>query len=192
VKAYEFSDGDLRAGQDLLSRLHARSSGGGSGVGWSVVHGLCENAIYGGRVDDAHDIKILRAYLRSSFNAKVLPGAGRVGQRLGPFEMPSEAEFRAFVDVANALPDDDKPSLFGLPANIDRSRQRAASATVVGQLRALGRATAGAARFDREKWSKELTPILTLWKRLNQGNASTLQAKLQAPSGEVSKNLSLR
>jgi len=183
VKPYEFSDGDLRAGQNLLERLHEVHGGGGGSLDWTTVHGLCENAIYGGRVDDAHDIKILRAYLRGSFNSETLPGAGRVGRRLGPFEMPAEGDYRAYAELVGGLPEDDKPSLFGLPANIERAHQRAASAAAVAQLRSLGRATAGTARFEREKWSKELMPMLTLWKRLNQGNAAMLQAKLQPPTG---------
>ena len=39
------------------------------------------------------------------------------------------------------------------------------------------RSVAGAAKFEREKWQKELTPTLNLWKKLNQGSA-LLQMKL--------------
>ena len=40
-----------------------------------------------------------------------------------------------------------------------------------------------AARFDREKWQTELSPILNLWKKLNQGTGM-LQLKLQPPQGD--------
>ena len=36
-------------------------------------------------------------------------------------------------------------------------------------LKVLMRSVAGAAKFEREKWQKELTPTLNLWKKLNQG-----------------------
>jgi dynein heavy chain 2, cytosolic len=31
---------------------------------WETIHGLMEDAIYGGRIDNAFDIRVLRAYLR--------------------------------------------------------------------------------------------------------------------------------
>ncbi len=178
-KFYEFSDGDLRAGLELVQRLHDRGN-----VDWNTVHGLCENAIYGGRVDDAHDIKILRAYLERVFNSAALPGAGRVTQPLGPFELPADGDYRAFATLADSLADEDKPSMFGLPANIERSYQRSSSGETVVQLRALMRTITGAQTFERDKWQKELTPILNLWKKLNQGSA-LLKAKLQAPPASV-------
>ena len=31
---------------------------------WEAIHGLMEDAIYGGRIDNAYDLRVLRAYLR--------------------------------------------------------------------------------------------------------------------------------
>ena len=39
---------------------------------------------------------------------------------------------------------------------------------VLGQLRVVARAEGSAERFDRELWSAELSPLLNLWKKLNQ------------------------
>lgn len=39
---------------------------------------------------------------------------------------------------------------------------------VIGQLKVLMRSEAIAHKFDKEKWSVELSPILNLWKKLNQ------------------------
>jgi hypothetical protein len=33
---------------------------------WEIIHGLMEDAIYGGRIDNAFDVRVLRAYLRYS------------------------------------------------------------------------------------------------------------------------------
>ena len=35
----------------------------GGGVDWEAVYGLMEDAIYGGRVDDPYDLRVLRTYL---------------------------------------------------------------------------------------------------------------------------------
>ena len=142
-------------------------------IRWEFVHGLFANAIYGGRVDDTHDIKILDTYLRNIFNSDAVGGR----KQIGPFKMPTSGDARDFAAVVNNLPEEDKPSMFGLPANIERSHQRLSSAATIGQLKVLMRSVAGAAKFEREKWQKELTPTLNLWKKLNQGSA-LLQMKL--------------
>lgn len=47
---------------------------GSSDVKWNFVHGLFENAIYGGRVDNVWDSKVLSAYLQIFFNSDVVGG----------------------------------------------------------------------------------------------------------------------
>ena len=39
---------------------------------------------------------------------------------------------------------------------------------VISQLKVLMRSNLEASKFDKEKWSTELSPILNLWKKLNQ------------------------
>jgi len=38
------------------------------------MHGLMENAIYGGRVDNVYDMRVLQSYLVQSFDNKLLTG----------------------------------------------------------------------------------------------------------------------
>ena len=45
----------------------------------------------------------------------------------------------------------------------------------------------GAAMFERDKWSTELSPILNLWKKLNSGPSSLVQVKVSAPKGSGRK-----
>jgi dynein heavy chain 2 len=40
-------------------------------------------------------------------------------------------ELQDYKDTVNSLPETDKPSFFGLPANIDRSAQRIVSSQVI-------------------------------------------------------------
>ena len=73
-----------------------------------------------------------------------------------------------YHSVLNSLPETDRPSFFGLPANIERSSQRTISSRVISQLKVLARIEGSGERFDREAWSADLSPLLTLWKKLNQ------------------------
>lgn len=41
-------------------------------VDWKAVRGLMEDAIYGGRVDNPYDMRVLTTYLRHIFNSDVV------------------------------------------------------------------------------------------------------------------------
>lgn len=41
-------------------------------VDWKTVRGLMVDAIYGGRVDNPHDMRVLTAYLQRYFNSEVV------------------------------------------------------------------------------------------------------------------------
>lgn len=45
---------------------------------------------------------------------------------------------------------------------------------VISQLKVLGRSAAAGCKFDREIWSNELSPVLNLWKKLNQVSAGVV------------------
>lgn len=47
------------------------------------MHGLMENAIYGGRVDNNFDLRVLTSYLEQVFNEYVLTGQASTPTRGG-------------------------------------------------------------------------------------------------------------
>ncbi|GAA6076052.1 cytoplasmic dynein 2 heavy chain 1 isoform X1, partial [Tachysurus ichikawai] len=56
---------------------------------------------------------------------------------------------------------------------------------VISQLRILSRSVTAGSKFDRELWASGLSPVLNLWKRLNQGS-SLIQQKLAPPTDGTS------
>lgn len=56
------------------------------------MHGLYESAIYGGRVDNPFDVRVMVSYLRQFFDANML-AQGR-NKRLGPLRLPTSTNFR--------------------------------------------------------------------------------------------------
>ncbi|KAJ8027756.1 Cytoplasmic dynein 2 heavy chain 1 [Holothuria leucospilota] len=181
TKFYEFSLSDLRAGADIIDRI---CNSKGKNNKWDFIHGLFENAIYGGRVDNPFDMQVLRSYLNQYFNSDVLGGgSGKMrGKKLASgMSIPSSAYYRDYIDFIANFPEDDKPGFFGLPDNIERSSQRIISGQVISQLKVLRRSDEAVERFDMETWNTELGPFLNLWKKLNQGG-SLIQAKVQPPS----------
>ncbi|XP_008299945.1 cytoplasmic dynein 2 heavy chain 1 [Stegastes partitus] len=186
TKFYEFSLSDLRAGFEIIDRLFE----GGKVFQWEFVHGLLESAIYGGRIDNPSDLRILRSYLEQFFSARLLSSSLSAGQRKSrggtrifppQISLPNSCSIMDYRSLIENLPEDDRPAFFGLPANIERSSQRIISSQVISQLRALSRLVATGSKFDRELWSNGLFPILNLWKMLNQGS-TLIHQKVDPPT----------
>uniref|UniRef100_A0A8C5PP60 Cytoplasmic dynein 2 heavy chain 1 n=1 Tax=Leptobrachium leishanense TaxID=445787 RepID=A0A8C5PP60_9ANUR len=181
TKFYEFSLSDLRAAYDIIDRLFE----GGRDFQWDFVHGLLENAIYGGRVDNYFDLRVLRSYLEQFFNSQAVGLSQMRSNKFTPFpasvSLPNSCSIMDYRNVIESLPEDDKPAFFGLPANIARSSQRMISTQVISQLRILSRSVTAGCKFDRELWSNELSPVLNLWKKLNQ-NSNLIHQKVSPPT----------
>ncbi|XP_019385809.1 PREDICTED: cytoplasmic dynein 2 heavy chain 1 [Crocodylus porosus] len=181
TKFYEFSLSDLRAGYDIIDRLFD----GAKHIQWEFVHGLFENAIYGGRIDNYFDMRVLRSYLEQLFNSTIIGGSHLRGKKMTRFpcsiSLPNSCSILDYRDTIEGLPEDDKPDFFGLPANIARSSQRMISSQVISQLRILSRSVTAGCKFDREIWSSELSPVLNLWKKLNQ-NSKLIHQKVSPPT----------
>ncbi|XP_028320044.1 cytoplasmic dynein 2 heavy chain 1 isoform X2 [Gouania willdenowi] len=195
TKFYEFSLSDLRAGFEIIDRLFE----GGKQFQWEFVRGLLESAIYGGRIDNPSDLRILHSYLEQFFSARLLSSSASAGQRKsrgGPqifpsqINLPNSCSILDYRSIIENLPEDDRPAFFGLPANIERSSQRIISSQVISQLRVLSRSVATGLKFDRELWSHGLSPILNLWKTLNQDSV-LIRQKVDPPTeGQKSPVLS--
>lgn len=65
----------------------------GSEVQWQFVHGLYEFAIYGGRVDNPFDLRVMVSYLKQFFDGSVLSSQSR-NKRLGALKLPSSTNYR--------------------------------------------------------------------------------------------------
>ena len=65
----------------------------GKDLPWNFIHGLYEFAIYGGRVDNPFDLRVLVSYLRQFFESGVINAQGK-NKRLGPLRMPTSTNIR--------------------------------------------------------------------------------------------------
>jgi len=180
IKFYEFSLGDLRSGLGVV-QLAVETVGEGndeSSIDWPYIHGLMENSVYGGRVDNPFDLRVLRAYLSQYFNSDMLKGGCSIEDL--KFPRPSTVK-NDYVDWIDKLDDNDTPALFGLPSNIERSVQRARSAATVASLKSLSSLSGNHIVFDREEWCRKLLPIVNLWESLTQDSECLSKPSSAAP-----------
>jgi dynein heavy chain 2 len=47
----------------------------GGEIQWDYIHGLFDQAVYGGRVDNPVDTDVLRSYLMEYFNSSIIGGS---------------------------------------------------------------------------------------------------------------------
>ena len=161
----------MKAGICVIEAITMSRKASGN-LDWETIHGLMEDAIYGGRVDNLYDLRVLRAYLNMFFvDRLVSDDSGGKEVILGtPLRMPSSPSYEAFRKTINLLSDSDAPFIFNLPDNIERSLQRSCSQLVIKQLRLLSITDAEGSKYDREKWKAQLNPILEVWSQLYTGN----------------------
>uniref|UniRef100_A0A914XX81 Cytoplasmic dynein 2 heavy chain 1 n=1 Tax=Panagrolaimus superbus TaxID=310955 RepID=A0A914XX81_9BILA len=167
LKFYEFSNSDLRTAKTMIELQLTKSS---SSPDWESIRGLTENAIYGGRIENTLDIGVLQAYLAKYFNSRIINGSG--GNELASnVTLPTPSSFNeSLMYIHQNIPSTDHPKFFGLPENILFSWEISQSSKTIGQIRNLLVNSGTSTGFSREVWNTELSSILGLWKRLNQGS----------------------
>lgn len=126
TKFYEFSTSDLRAATDVVSSMCARAARA-KALAWPTLRGLIELALYGGRLDNDNDVRVLQTYTLQMFADDVIPADDDKTAAARPLckglVVPQSRRVEDFAALAAALPQRDAPAAFGLPANIEGSAQ---------------------------------------------------------------------
>lgn len=181
---YEFSAADLRSACDIIAAQCKTAEL----PDWEALYGLFTDAIYGGRIDNDFDTRILFTFLQAFFNTAMLgikPG-GKLIEQEAPSKrttllskgifVPQSRDHKDFLAVVQALPDIDSPAFFYLPANADKAVQKGRVDRCLENLRKLKLAGgAGGSRFDREIWKAKLGPLLAQWTALVKGKDELLE-----------------
>ncbi|EFC42807.1 cytoplasmic dynein [Naegleria gruberi] len=166
-KFYEFSSSDFRAASDIIGAAIENEN-----PEWNTILGLLENAIYGGRIDNKYDAKILRAYLTKYFNPNVLNNKESLYTK-GLF-LPDNNSYEEYMRFIERLPDIDQPVVFGLPPNADRVVQVYRGNKLIEKLKHIHSMNQSHHSFNKEEWTSKLVPIVQLWNGLVNPNRSVL------------------
>ncbi|KAG2385509.1 hypothetical protein C9374_003324 [Naegleria lovaniensis] len=166
-KFYEFSSSDYRAASDIIGAAIQNEN-----PEWNTIFGLLENAIYGGRIDNKYDAKILNVYLSKFFNPNILNNKEPLFTK-GVY-LPESNSYDDYIKFIEKLPDVDQPVVFGLPPNADRLVQISLSAKIIDNLKQLSTRSRSANNFNKDEWTSKLVPIVQLWGSLINQNRSIL------------------
>jgi len=146
---------------------------------WVTLIGVLEQAIYGSRVDNVFDSRLVREYLGLFFRNDILDGAKKKGGvEIPPFDIPASNNMSDYRVRVEQLPDLDNPQSFGMAPNADRSLQRINSQKAISMLKQLASAgsseggDSGASGVDVKAWKQQLSPLWTLWENLVKSEIS--------------------
>ena len=77
----------------------------GGSFNWETIHGLFINAVYGGRIDNDYDLRVLVTYLHQYFNDDMLAGTGPGRGRLAKgVIVPQSGNYNDYVQLVDSLP----------------------------------------------------------------------------------------
>ncbi|CAB4007938.1 Cytoplasmic dynein 1 heavy chain 1, partial [Paramuricea clavata] len=129
-KHYEFSESDLRVACDTIDTWLDNSSQGRTNISpdkvpWDALRTLLTQAIYGGRIDNEFDQRLLSSFVNRLFTVNsfesdfplVLDVDGVKGKNVN---MPDGIRREQFVQWTEKLPDSQSPSWLGLPNNAEK------------------------------------------------------------------------
>lgn len=80
-----------------------------------MLQGLMSDTIYGGRIDNSVDLRILNTYLKEYFNQETVDGKKSLVEGLTT---------KNINDYKSILSEEDDPNLYGLPNGIDKAINR--------------------------------------------------------------------
>lgn len=144
---YDFNETDFRISMTLIGTYLGKASAGGDDVlPWSTLRYLIGEAMYGGRVSDSFDRRILTTYLEEYFGDFLFdsfqPFAFYRGAD-GDYSLPPVGGRDSYVVAIDALPVIQSPEMFGLHANADISYYTNAAKAMWADLVALQPRTGG-------------------------------------------------
>ncbi|XP_078516318.1 cytoplasmic dynein 1 heavy chain 1 [Lissotriton helveticus] len=127
-KKYEFGESDLRSACDTVDTWLDDSAKGRQNISpdkipWSALKTLMAQSIYGGRVDNEFDQRLLNTFLERLFTTASFDSEFKLACKVDghkDIQMPDGIRRDEFVQWVELLPDTQTPSWLGLPNNAEK------------------------------------------------------------------------
>eukprot|EP00105_Crassostrea_gigas_P045649 XP_019929797.1 PREDICTED: cytoplasmic dynein 1 heavy chain 1 isoform X11 [Crassostrea gigas] len=130
AKKYEFTESDLKVACDMLdtwidSVAMGRTNLPPEKVPWDAIKTLLSQCIYGGKIDNEFDQRLLTTFIEKLFTPKSFEGeftlVGNVDGHGKKIIMPDGVQREQFVQFADILENDSQtPAWLGLPNNAEK------------------------------------------------------------------------
>ncbi|XP_070608209.1 cytoplasmic dynein 1 heavy chain 1 isoform X1 [Erythrolamprus reginae] len=127
-KKYEFGESDLRSACDTVDTWLDDTAKGRQNISpdkipWSALKTLMAQSIYGGRIDNEFDQRLLNTFLERLFTTRSFDSEFKLASKVDghkAIQMPDGIRREEFVQWVELLPDTQTPSWLGLPNNAEK------------------------------------------------------------------------
>jgi dynein heavy chain 1 len=136
-KFYEFNESDQKCALDAIDEwinIHAKDSTNiaPKQIPWDAIRTIIHQSMYGGKIDNEYDMKILESLVNLYFNEKAydfnypLFKTSSENQS-NVLKIPDKTSNSGFIEWINALPNVESPEWSGLPNNAEKLVRETAS-----------------------------------------------------------------
>ncbi|MGH0175689.1 UNVERIFIED_CONTAM: hypothetical protein FKN15_009969 [Acipenser sinensis] len=127
-KKYEFGESDLRSACDTVDTWLDDTAKGRQNISpdkipWAALKTLMAQSIYGGRIDNEFDQRLLNTFLERIFTTGSFDSEFKLAFKVDghkDIQMPDGIRREEFVHWVEMLPDTQTPSWLGLPSNAEK------------------------------------------------------------------------
>ncbi|KAK1158695.1 cytoplasmic dynein 1 heavy chain 1 isoform X1 [Acipenser oxyrinchus oxyrinchus] len=127
-KKYEFGESDLRSACDTVDTWLDDTAKGRQNISpdkipWAALKTLMAQSIYGGRIDNEFDQRLLNTFLERIFTTGSFDSEFKLASKVDghkDIQMPDGIRREEFVHWVEMLPDTQTPSWLGLPSNAEK------------------------------------------------------------------------
>jgi dynein heavy chain 1 len=129
TKVYEFNDSDQDCAFNTIDKWLDTASGGRANISpekipWDAIRSLLKQSIYGGRIDNEYDQRLLDSFVNSLFTPECYDIDFELvksnGENDKSIMVPDGTKMEQFLDWVGKLPDREPPTWLGLPSNAER------------------------------------------------------------------------
>ena len=125
TKIYEFGEADQRCTLDSIDQWIDSVSKGMTNlppekIPWDAIRATISNSLYGGRVDNEYDDKILSSFVNDLFREEVFSSSFKLVGGKSNMMMPDARNYEQFLNWVHELPSVEDPQWAGLPSNVEK------------------------------------------------------------------------
>lgn len=142
TKVYEFNEADQRCALDLIDEyidaMGSRNNVDIDKIPWDAFRTILIENLYGGKVDNEYDSKILVSLVEKFFTPESFDSSYPLfdveDEKIVPLKMPDGIRYSQFLSWVEKLPDSESPTWSGLPLNVEKILKSEQTARTVHKL----------------------------------------------------------